>query len=189
MYISELLNSLEMTDKISIFGFKALLRQYEFKLFFKGAIMPALFCILILVPIFILTNTSLIELIELIVDLINSIIPSLLGFVLGGYAVLIGFSNVSIIAVKIDKKITLYQKISTVFSMSLIMQIFLLIFSFIVKIILKADISINFIFANILNIICIIFLVFGLFYIILMIKDLVINIFNLSQYQNFKINK
>ena len=178
-----------MADKISIFGFKALLRQYDLKLFLKGSILPSIISVLVLIPIFLCSSVSYIELIEITVDLVNSIIPSLLGFVLGGYAMLIGFSNVSIIAVKINDKITLYQKISTVFSMSLIMQIFLLLFSFAIKLIIKASISVLPILADVTNIICIIFLFYGLIYITLMIKDLVINIFNLSQYQNFKINQ
>lgn len=179
-----------METKTSMFGFKALLRQYSVKLFLKGAFLPIIISVFILIPIICFSSNSILELIELIVDLIMSIIPSLLGFVLGGYAILIGISNIAIVTVKIDDKLTLYQKISTVFSISLIMQLFLLVLAFIVKFVLKFNVFVcSTILANSVNYITLILLFLGFVYVTIMIKDLVINIFNLSQYQNFKVNQ
>lgn len=179
-----------MENKTNLFGFKALFKQYNFILFLKGAFLPIIISVVVLISIFLFSASSILELIELVVDLIVTIIPSLLGFVLGGYAILIGISNIAIVSVKIDNKLTLYQKISTVFSISLIMQLFLLVFAFIIKFILKSNVSVcSTILADTINCITLIFLFFGFVYVTIMIKDLVINIFNLSQYQNYKVNQ
>jgi hypothetical protein len=159
-------------------------------LFLKGAFLPFIISVVVLLFTLRFSTSSILELIELVVDLIVTIIPSLLGFVLGGYAILIGISNIAIVSVKIDSNLTLYQKISTVFSISLIMQLFLLVFAFIVKFVLKSNVPVySTILADSINYITLILLFFGFVYVNIMIKDLVINIFNLSQYQNFKANQ
>jgi hypothetical protein len=179
-----------MGRKSKLFGFRVLLKQYELKLLLKGGLVPFVLSIIIFLPIYLYTHKPIIVLIEIVVDLVLSIIPSLLGFVLGGYALLIGFGNISIIAKQKANEISLYQKMSTVFSISLLMQIFLLIFAFIVKFVLKSEFGSNSQnLADSINSMVIFLLTFGLIYVTFMIKDLVINIFNFSQYQNLIINK
>jgi hypothetical protein len=179
-----------MSNKNSIFGLRALFRIYKMKLLLKGGIAPLVISIVFVVPILIFTEKDVIELVETVTSKILSIIPNLLGFVLSGYALLIGFGNITNIAKQKNKETTLYQKISTVFSVSLLMQMLLLIFAFVVKLALDAELYCsNVCYGNIVNYTVIILLIFGLLYVTFMIKDLVLIIFNYSQYQHYLINK
>lgn len=185
-------------SKTKNFGIRAILRIYDRKLLIKGAIMPFILTFIIAILIFIFGKVD-ISILELVVDQILTIIPSLLGFVLGGYALLIGFGNIEVIAKKSKKdseisnsKPTLYQKVSTVFAVGLIMQVLLLILTFGLKILLEIKLPClcdNISICKSINYIIFTFLIFGLFYVVVMIKDLVINIFNFSQVQHFYINK
>jgi len=179
------------------FGIRAILALYNWRLLLKGAKYPFIITILIAIIICFFGNITK-DVINSVVDTVFSIIPSLLGFVLSGYALLIGFGNIEIIAKAKTKKgssqnkPTLYQKVSTVFAIGLIMQILLLVFTFGLKILLNIDLPCifnNFQICNIVNYLIFILLVFGLTYVTMMIKDLVINIFNFSQIQHFFINK
>lgn len=185
-----------MAKKISNFGIKALIELYDKKLLIKGAKLPFVMT-LIIVVFFACFGRMDKEIISSVVDLVLSIIPSLLGFVLSGYALLIGFGNIEIIAKKKaseegNRNPTLYQKVSTVFAVSLIMQIMLLVYAFGLKIILKINLPClfdNFLICRLTNYALFIVLTFGSFYVTVMIKDLVINIFNFGQIQHFSINK
>lgn len=184
--------------KAKNFGIQAILRIYNRKLLLKGAIMPFILTFII-VALFSIFGKVDISILGVVVDLILTIIPSLLGFVLSGYALLIGFGNIEVIAKKSKKdndssenKPTLYQKVSAVFAIGLIMQVLLLVFTFGLKILLKVELPClcgNISICNITNYIIFTLLIFGLFYVVVMIKDLVINIFNFSQVQHFYINK
>jgi hypothetical protein len=185
-----------MAKKISNFGIKALIALYDTKLLMKGSKLPFVMTLIIIV-FFVCFGRLDKEIISSVVDLVLSIIPSLLGFVLSGYALLIGFGNIEIIAKRKSNDLdnrnpTLYQKVSTVFAVSLIMQILLLVYAFGLKIILKTNLPClfdNFLICGLINYVLFILLIFGSFYVIVMIKDLVINIFNFSQIQHFTINK
>lgn len=181
-----------MPKQAKNFGIKALLKLYEVRLLLKGSKLPFIISF-ILMAIFVYKDGVNIALIEEVVGLVLNIIPSLLGFVLSGYALLIGFGNVEIIAKKKNPtKPTLYQKVSTVFAVGLIMQIALLVFAFTVKILLKANLacwSECIYLCKLTNYAIFFLLVFGLLYVVIMIKDLVINIFNFSQVQHLMINK
>lgn len=185
-----------MAKKISNFGIKALIELYDKRLLMKGAKLPFVMT-LIIVVFFACFGRMDKEIVSSVVDLVLSIIPSLLGFVLSGYALLIGFGNIEIIAKKKtsekgDNNPTLYQKVSTVFAVSLIMQIMLLVYAFGLKLILKIDLPClfdNFLICSLINYTLFTLLTFGSFYVTMMIKDLVINIFNFSQIQHFSINK
>lgn len=185
-------------SKAKNFGIRAILRIYDRKLLLKGAIMPFVLTFIIAILILIFGKVD-IFILKLVVDLILTIIPSLLGFVLSGYALLIGFGNIEVIAKKSkkdiefsDSKPTLYQKVSTVFAVGLIMQVLLLMLTFGLKILIEIELPClcdNISICKLINFIIFTFLIFGLFYVVVMIKDLVINIFNFSQVQHFYINK
>lgn len=184
--------------KSNNFGIKAVFNLYDIKLLIKGAKSPFIITSLIVILFYFFGEIKK-DTLSIVVDLILSIIPSLLGFVLSGYALLIGFGNIEVIAKKPKykqgdnpNKPTLYQRVSTVFAFGLIIQIFLLVITFVIKLILKLDLPclINtFGVCNAINYIIFIMLVFGLLYVTVMIKDLVINIFNFSQVQHIFINK
>lgn len=170
------------------FGIKALMTLYKPKC--KDILIALTFSIFTIIPICMLSITPSIELLDTVVSLILNIIPAILGFVLSGYALLIGFGNFNFIAKqKKAGQITLYQKISSVFTVSLLFQMILLILGIIFRFAMDASLSIdNLKLVSVINYSSIFFLLSFLFYVILLVKDLVIVIFNYSQLQHFKIN-
>ncbi len=70
-------------------------------------------------------------------DLSLLIYPSLLGFSLGGYALIIGFGNTSLLKsmtrTKTDKDFTIFQRMNGIFAFGLLLQVLELIFAFIIK--------------------------------------------------------
>lgn len=69
-------------------------------------------------------------------DLYLSVLPNLLGFNLGAYALLIGLASSSILlklTKDIDKGFTFFQKASGVFAISIVTQAFTLLTTFIIK--------------------------------------------------------
>jgi hypothetical protein len=186
-----------MTKKIRRFGLGAIIAIYDKKLLLRGAKVPALITTIVIALYSIYGSISK-ESIRIIIDIILLAIPTLLGFVLSGYALLIGFGNIEIIAkkktTKDNKSIrpTLYQKVSTVFAVGLIMQITLLVTAFTLKTILFLELPCywsNMLICNIINYFVFGIMLFGILYVTVMIKDLVINIFNFSQIHHFTINK
>ena len=182
-----------MNKKVKNFGFGVILKNYSIKSFLKGAIIPLILSIII-ERLFMVKQSIDVVLLEDTVDLILGIVPNLLGFVLSGYALLIGFKIFDDVAKRQKDKNgpTLYQKLNAIFSVGLIMQVFILVFAFTLKLILKAEINCpfeNYCVCNLINSITFFFLVFGTLYTIIMIKDLVVNIFNFSQLGHFIINK
>lgn len=129
------------------------------------------------------------------IDLFLSILPNLLGFNLGSYALLIGLasSNVLLKLTKgIDKDFTFFQKASSVFAVSIVLQAITLVSTFLIKqVILVQELS-NMSFEKTLgclvpaiNIIVFFSLNFLGIYSLLLILMLVKNIFGLSQTANF----
>lgn len=175
------------------FGLKIIRKNYGTKLFLRGAIVPLIISFVVTGIFLVVQRTIDVELIRDTANLILGIVPSLLGFVLSGYAILIGFS-VMLIAKQENgsDEPTLFQKTSAVFAMGLIMLIILLVFAFVLRLVLNANLSClfeNHCICSLANLIVFFLLVFGTLYVVFMIKDLVINIFNISQLQHFLANK
>lgn len=180
-------------SKIRKFGIEAIFNIYDLKLLIKGGKIPLFLSAIFIIVLYLSKNEER-EVLIIIVDLILSIIPNLLGFVLSGYALLIGFGNVEIIAKQNsnNEDATLYQKLSSVFSIGLLFQIAILVIGIILKVLLKLDLTCvfeSFCICKMLNYFLIFILFLSFLYATILIKDLVINIFNFSQAQHFKINK
>jgi len=164
--------------------------------FYKGPmfITTTVLNIAIYIIVFLL-NTNLFQLISKTTDLYLSVLPNLLGFNLGAYALLIGLasSNILIKLTKgIDNSFTFFQKASSVFAISIVLQGFTLLIAFIIKQVIMIQEIANFYYdkafeyliigINFCVFVCLNF--FGI-YSLLMILMLVKNIFGLSQTANF----
>lgn len=128
------------------------------------------------------------EIISDICSLAISIIPNLLGFMLGGYAILISFGNVDILkqlAELKEKGGSLYQQLSSIFAFCLVVQGYSLLYYAILSIIIKLEIkSPDF---EIVNDIGVFFTLFTLIYAICSIIDVIINVFSFSQYHHWRL--
>lgn len=176
------------------FGWKTVFELYTCKKLWASSKWPLL-CTLMILPVFIFsTRTSLFFIAE-ITSLIISIIPNVLGFLLGGYALLMGFSGSNIVETMSkskDDKPTLYQKQNTVFAMALFALFLGLVTGVIVELVLKAEIVIPLPYADYLpieqfNYVILCLLCYMLFYAVFAIKDMVINVFNFGQLVHLKI--
>lgn len=120
-------------------------------------------------------------------ELILSFFPSLLGFSLGGYALVVGFSNLDLIksGAKQDKH-SVYQILNAVFSLCIFLQVMTTLLSFVVSWIIK----VNFfnlttlktgVIGDVTNSIVLLLMVFSSIYSLLLTPYVVTNLFTLSQ--------
>jgi hypothetical protein len=71
-----------------------------------------------------------------------SVFPSLLGFSLAGYALIVGYSNLDLIkAGSTPEKHSAYQILSAIFALGILMQVVTTILDFILTFLVRADIS------------------------------------------------
>lgn len=137
-------------------------------------------------------ESTIYTMITKVVEISNSIMPTLLGFNLGAYALIIGFlSNKKLLDALIAKndadRFDRLQRISGVFAINIIAQAFTLLCSFLLKVFLDLNIpSFHFclyevegiLFINILTFVSLFF--FTLYSVALLIQN-AINIFDFSQ--------
>lgn len=119
--------------------------------------------------------------------LIISFFPSLLGFSLGGYALVVGFSNLELIKAGAKfKSHSVYQILNAIFSLCIFLQVITTLLSFVVSWIIK----VNFfnlttlktgLAGDITNSILLLLVVFSSVYSLLLTPYVVINLFTLSQ--------
>lgn len=126
-------------------------------------------------------------------DVALSLFPNLLGFCIGGYALIIGAGNISILKkmskpLSTSNSMSYFQVLSSIFAMSLIIQCFTLFLSYVVHVILEMKLyAMTNAIGEIANI-CLIFIIslcsslsiFLLYY-------TVVNIFNFGQVTHFSI--
>ncbi len=172
-----------MNKKNKSFGLKGLGNIYNRKLFFKGAKMPAVICV-VLAPLIYFTDISYYVLLTSLAETCIDLIPGLLGFILGGYTILIGFGDTNFLKWinrhHNNSNYSLYSKLNGVFAFVIIFQLATLIFSFLVLQVSNLNVSF-FLFPDIseeINLIAFIFLFFMLLYSLISVKDIVINVFN-----------
>ncbi|WP_297101806.1 hypothetical protein [uncultured Draconibacterium sp.] len=123
----------------------------------------------------------------------TSIIPSVLGFNLGAYIILISLNSTNILKemtepnIEEGEKYSFYQKMSSVFAFSLLLQTTSLVFGIIVSTVINlcSSIVIGNIFAEIMNILSQFFLCFVLTYSLVLIGQVVLNVFNFGQVIHF----
>ncbi|MFF5379475.1 hypothetical protein [Pedobacter suwonensis] len=170
----------------ALYGWKELLSKRN-KLFYFS-VSASLIAIITLN----IAKSSTFKLIENLANISNSIMPTLLGFNLGAYALIIGFlSNKRLLEALVKKDDTSrfdrLQKISGVFAMNIIVQAFTLLCSFLIKIFIDLEIS-SFDFSlynkqasDIFNIIIFFLIFFFTLYSVVLLIQNAINIFDFSQ--------
>lgn len=121
------------------------------------------------------------------VELMLSFFPNLLGFSLGGYALVVGFGNLDLI--KAGSKLngySVYQKLNAIFSLCIFLQVLTTTVSFIVNWLVVvnpfmiSEISVG-VFGIIMNAFILFFILFVSLYSLLLSPYVIINLFTLSQ--------
>lgn len=148
--------------------------------------------ILYLLMIFFQSENTFILLREIIGITLN-LLPNILGFCIGGYALIIGIGNIEALKkmslpMKKRDNLSFFQILSSVFAGSLVLQCVTLLCSFIINIILKLEIPA---FSNqiaiMINSVVIISILFLSILSIILLYYTVINLFNYGQSMHFLI--
>ena len=133
------------------------------------------------------------DLLKEIIDITIDLIPNILGFCIGGYALIIGIGNIDALKkmsspMKKRENLSFFQILSSVFAGSLIIQCITLLLSFVIKILLKIEIpALSNSIAIIINSLAIIIILFFSTLSIVLLYYTVINLFNYGQSMHFLI--
>lgn len=148
--------------------------------------------ILYLLIIFFQQNNTF-EILKEIIELTLNLLPNILGFCIGGYALIIGIGNIEALrkmSSPLQKRdnLSFFQILSSVFAGSLVLQCITLLLSFIINIILKLEIpAISNQIATIINSVVIVSVLFLSVLSITLLYYTVINLFNYGQSMHFLI--
>ncbi|ADQ80430.1 hypothetical protein Palpr_2294 [Paludibacter propionicigenes WB4] len=137
------------------------------------------------------------KLIVEIVGLMVNFLPSILGFTIAGYTLVVGFIQSGMLS-KIsepieDSKYSLYQNMSSNFALNVIFQGFALIFAFFVHFIIYFDneiiSNIEIYYYDIINKLGLFLILYWFIISLFLVIQITINIFNFSQLHHYFINK
>ena len=184
------MNDLNSLIKQHTPGFAGLKLLYPRDLLKKAVLWPTVVSF-VLIVLLLVTKAEPQKLITTISDATISVMPSLLGFLLGGYTILISFSNNKLLSnlteVPKDSEISIFQKVSCIFALTILVQSATLIFALIVKFSLLINSSFALQYSWVLwtfkavDYVVAYFLMSMLFYTVFAFKDIIVNIFGLTQ--------
>lgn len=174
-------------------GWKTAIRNYPSKNLWKSIKIP---CIITAIIVGCIVSCNLLDydcpllsVLTKLIDMITAGFPSILGFSIAAYALIIGFSGSSIVKKLHEAKengVSFYQELSSTFSVMNLWLIITLTFgyvcAFFVSLSLPFIFNSNPMFPFIINLVAIAILVFLLSVSANILFDLVINIYNLTQY-------
>ena len=168
------------------FGYHNAFKIYTWKNVKKVILWPFILSIVIFPFIVLSENESLFFVIK-ISDLIITLFPPLLGFSLGGYALIVGFTTpefLEFITGQNPTSVTIFQKVNGTFAVSILFQAMILLLGFIIS--LLASCEFDSLYADYVNYFITYLLLFVLIWGIFTIKDMIINIFNFGQLRHYE---
>lgn len=172
-------------------GWGGVFSIYPIKKLLKGAIIPVLFLALSIIVYCIGSNHESIVLMKYIADIITSGFPSIIGFVLTGYALIIGFSGTELVGkmacVKVDEGgHSYFEVVSSIFAVVLGVVVSTYIIACLVAYVIELKISWPFDpnCVDCFNTICFFLFLFVFYYSIFALLDIIVNVFNIGQYAN-----
>ena len=172
-------------------GLKGILNKYTSKKFYTSKYIVfciVLTCILKIVPIISSDSSETIyKLIEDISSTVLSAFPSLLGFSLAGYALIIGTINIGVMRRMSEPResmgnLSFFQFVSSVFALSVLIQCVTLLVAFIIHVVLKQEWEMLFgLSSNWVNIPVYGILLFLVLESLVLLGNMVVNIFSYGQ--------
>lgn len=158
----------------------------------RGTLISFITTLLIIVGICFRNNTTINEYYNTllhITEIILSLLPSILGFCIGGYALIIGACSTDVIKKMSDPQkhdLSLFQILSSVFAATLIIQCFTLVIAYIVRLCLLLEIGINSVIIGVVVDVGVILILLFLSCISLsLLYYTIVNIFNMGQTMHF----
>ena len=172
-------------------GLSGLMIIYPKDKFLKGALLPTLLTLGICLLV-ILEEVSMQAFLQQIVESTVSILPNLLGFLLGGYTILIGFGNTNLLKANTrlapNRSISLFQMLSSIFALTIYLQALALGIAVVAHFTLRIPLTPKpglslylYEAAPVVNGIVAPLLLFLLLYSVSSLRDMVINVFGFAQ--------
>lgn len=172
-------------------GWNGVFSVYPLRKLWKGAIIPFLFLVISIAVYFMGEKHTPIDLMKKVADIITSGFPSIIGFVLTGYALIIGFSDTELVGkmacVEVDEKgHSYFEVVSSIFAVVLGVVVSTYIAACLVSYVLELQISWPFDdnCADCFNTLCFFIFLFIFYYSIFALLDIIVNVFNIGQYAN-----
>lgn len=172
-------------------GWNGVFSVYPLRKLWKGAIIPFLFLVISIAVYFMGEKHTPIDLMKKVADIITSGFPSIIGFVLTGYALIIGFSGTELVGkmacVEVDEEgHSYFEVVSSIFAVVLGVVVSTYIIACIVSYILELHIQwpFNNNCADCFNTVCFFIFLFIFYYSIFALLDIIVNVFNIGQYAN-----
>lgn len=165
--------------------YKRILKDYPKRNFFYSSLIPFFISLLFLLW-YIYLGRDLLVIIKQLCSLIIQIIPGILGFILTGYALIIGFSRSDIIKKMsespLKNKKSLFEILNSTFAIIITIMALSIFFAILVKFIFALEISLDNNLPCYINFFVAFFLLYVLLYNVLAIKDIVFNIFMFGKF-------
>lgn len=172
-------------------GWNGVFSVYPLRKLWKGALIPFLFLVISIAVYFMGEKHTPIDLMKKVADIITSGFPSIIGFVLTGYALIIGFSDTELVGkmacVEVDEKgHSYFEVVSSIFAVVLGVVVSTYIAACLVSYVLELQISWPFDdnCADCFNTLCFFIFLFIFYYSIFALLDIIVNVFNIGQYAN-----
>lgn len=172
-------------------GWNGVFSIYPLRKLWKGAIIPFLFLVVSIVVYFFGENHSPIDLMNNLADIIISGFPSIIGFVLTGYALIIGFSGTELVGkmacIEVDQEgHSYFEVVSSIFAVVLGVVVLTYIIACLVSYALELQILWPFDnnYADCFNTVCFFIFLFLFYYSLFALLDIIVNVFNIGQYAN-----
>lgn len=176
-----------------ITGLKGILKVFPTKdRFISYPFIISLVSTLLLFILLAFSNKTVYDILVFFKSQILSIFPNILGFNLGGYALIVGFGNTELIKQltknKDAKKPGVFQKLNGVFAFTLILQAFVFIYAFFINLFMQLEIrTINNTLGWVLNYLALFIIsLLGIWGILIMFT-LIKNVFSFGQLHHFKL--
>ena len=176
-------------------SFRGIYKSYSIKDVYESKpFWGSIISTLVLGWLFFFSDKNFYELLVVINEKVINLYPNLLGFNLGGYALIIGFGNNDLIKSLTkkgkNKKNSIFQRLNGIFAFTLILQAFVLIFAFITELVLSLNLDAYsdsiYYFTNGFSLFVLTF--FGLWG-ILILPILIANVFTFGQLHHFSLTK
>lgn len=189
--MSEINKELKKAHPVSL---KGIFNKYTVSkiIFSRGTLISLIITLVIIVGVCCRNDTSVNEYYNTllhITDVILSLLPSILGFCIGGYALIIGACSTDTIKKMSDPQehgLSFFQILSSVFAATLIIQCFTLVFAYLIHFCLLLEIGTDSVIVGVaVNVSMILILLFLSCISLSLLYYTIVNIFNMGQTMHF----
>lgn len=176
-------------------GLKGIINQYIVKkiLKSKGFIASIIITFICYIYLLVFTEGDCYVLLEKLIEKNILIFPTLLGFCIAGYAIIVGFTNNELfekMSKPLKSGLSYFQVTSCIFAFSIIIQMITFLLSYLVSFIIDIGFfSSDLCLRRIININIITIIIFLSIYSILLLYYMVINLFTFGQMMHFCVRK